>query len=72
MEPDVRQDERKQTFKSSRFLVLTADANVTVSLPKIAPVRIGKTGEMLEFARSFTNLSLSCKNRAFSPLIYME
>jgi hypothetical protein len=24
---------------------LTADANVTVSLPKIAPVRIGKTAE---------------------------
>jgi hypothetical protein len=45
MEPDVRQVERKQTFKGSRFLVLTADANVTVSLPKIAPVRIGKTAE---------------------------
>jgi hypothetical protein len=45
MEPDVRQDERKQTFKSSRFLVLTADANVTVSLPKIAPVRIEQIAE---------------------------
>jgi hypothetical protein len=58
MEPDVRQDERKQTFKSSRFLVLTADANVTVSLPKIAPVLIGKTAEMLDIAHSFMNMSL--------------
>ncbi|WP_236313523.1 hypothetical protein, partial [Pseudomonas lactis] len=40
--PDVRQDERKQTFKSSKFLVLTADANVTVSLPKIASPLIRK------------------------------
>ena len=61
MEPDVRQDERKQTFKSSRFLVLTADTNVTVSLPKIAPVLIGKTAEMLEVAHSFMNMSLRCK-----------
>jgi hypothetical protein len=61
MEPDVRQDERKQTFKSSRILVLTADANVTVSLPKIAPVRIGKTAEMLEIACSFMNMSLRYK-----------
>jgi hypothetical protein len=61
MEPDVRQDERKQTFKGSRFLVLTADANVTVSLPKIAPVRIGKTAEMLEIACSFMNMSLRYK-----------
>jgi hypothetical protein len=38
----VRQDERKQTFKSSKFLVLTADANVTVSLPKIASPLICK------------------------------
>jgi hypothetical protein len=61
MEPDVRQDERKQTFKSSKFLVLTADANVTVSLPKIAPVLIGKKAEMLDIARSFVNMSLRCK-----------
>jgi hypothetical protein len=57
VEPDVRQDERKQTFKSSKFLVLTADANVTVSLPKIASVLIDKTAEMLEIERSFMNMS---------------
>ncbi|MFP3458354.1 hypothetical protein R0J89_19085, partial [Psychrobacter sp. SIMBA_152] len=57
MEPDVRQGERKQTFKSSRFLVLTADANVTVSLPKIAPVRISKTAEMWAIECSFMNMS---------------
>jgi hypothetical protein len=61
MEPDVRQDERKQTFKSSKFLVLTADTNVTVSLPKIAPVLIGKTAEMLDIECSFMNMSLRCK-----------
>jgi len=54
----VRQDERKQTFKSSSFLVLTADANVTVSLPKIASLHVGKTAEIRADERSFMNMSL--------------
>jgi len=58
MEPDVRQDERKQTVKSSSFLVLTADANVTVSLPKIASLHVGKTAEIWADERSFLNMSL--------------
>jgi hypothetical protein len=57
----VRQDERKQTFKSSSFLVLTADANITVSLPKIALGLIDQIAEMLEVERSFMNMSLRHK-----------